>query len=80
MAQDKVISTSDFNTLHEGWIYQLDLEYADDTLLTAQSARQLQSMVQTLENIASKYGLKLCNPIGHTANNFLCIGNFDSGP
>lgn len=36
-----------------------DLEYADDTLLMASSARQLQAMVQTLENKASKYGLTL---------------------
>lgn len=36
-----------------------DLEYADDTLLMAQSAKQLQSMVHTLEDKASKYGLKL---------------------
>lgn len=36
-----------------------DLEYADDILLVAQSARQLQSTMPTLENIASKSGLKL---------------------
>ena len=46
------------NTWSQGYpVY--DLEYADDTLLMAITIEQLQSILHTLEDVASEYGMQL---------------------